>query len=114
RPIAEVFEHIPLTAKGKRILQAMETLRLDHLSLDRTLQSLSGGERQRIKLLEQTQSRMGASLLLFENVSFGLAASDLAALFKHFQQLRDQGHTLILLDQHPHLLEYADYSLEIQ
>lgn len=114
RPAKECFAHIPTTAKAKRILAAMETLRLNHLSLDRTLQSLSGGERQRIKLLEQTQGRMGQSLLIFENVSFGLSSEDLLALFGHFQRLRDYGHTLILLDQHPHLQEYADYSLEIQ
>lgn len=114
RPVKECFAHIPTTAKAKRILAAMEILRLNHLSLDRSIQSLSGGERQRIKLLEQTQGRMGASLLVFENVSFGLSPEDLKALFSHFQRLRDYGHTLILLDQHPHLQEYADYSLEIQ
>ena len=114
RPIKDSFANIPTTAKAKRILHAMEVLRLGHLSLDRSLQSLSGGERQRIKLLGQIQGRMGPSLLLFENISFGLSSADLEALFGHLQRLRDQGHTLILIDQHPDLREFADYSLEIQ
>lgn len=114
RPVKECFAHVATTAKAKRILHAMDTLRLNHLSLDRTLQSLSGGERQRLKLLEQTQARKGPSLFLFENASFGLSSEDLIAVFAHFQLLREQGHTLVLLDQHPHLQEYADYALEIQ
>ncbi len=114
RPARECFAHIPTTAKGKRILAAMEILRLGHLSLDRTLQSLSGGERQRIKLLAHTQGRMGPSLFLFENVSFGLSVEDLVAVFGHLQRLRDGGHTLILLDQHPELRQLADCCLEIQ
>tara|TARA_R110000868_G_scaffold55424_8_gene172383 strand:+ start:50086 stop:52659 length:2574 start_codon:yes stop_codon:yes gene_type:complete len=114
KPVRDSFAHIPTTAKAKRILQAMDVLRLGHLSLDRSLQSLSGGERQRIKLLGQVQGRMGPSLLLFENVSFGLSELDLEALYAHLQRLRQQGHTLVLIDQHPNLREYADYALEIQ
>lgn len=114
RPIKECFSFIETTAKAKRILGALETLRLSHLSLDRPLQSLSGGERQRIRLLAQTQGRMGGSLFIFENLSFGLSAQDLQAVFGHLQRLRDYGHTLVLLDQHPDLQLYADYALEIQ
>ena len=114
RPVEESFEHISMTAKAKRTLASLEALRLGHLSLDRALRSLSGGELQRIKLLGHTQGRMGPSLLIFENVSFGLSVTDLSALFVHLQHLRDCGHTLILLDQHPYLQNFVDYSLNIQ
>lgn len=114
RPVKDAFALIPTTAKAKRILGAMELLRLGHLTLDRSLKSLSGGERQRIKLLGHSQGRMGPSLFLFENISFGLSAADLEAVYSYLQRLREQGHTLILLDQHPHLRIYADYCLEIQ
>lgn len=114
RPVLEAFSLVPTTAKAKKILAAMETLKLGHLSLDRSLQSLSGGERQRIKLLAQTLVRMKPSLLLFENISFGLSPIDLEAVYKYLQRLREQEHTLILVDQHPYLREMADISLEIQ
>jgi len=114
RPVLEAFSQVPTTAKAKKILAAMETLKLGHLSLDRSLQSLSGGERQRIKLLAQTLVRMKPSLLMFENISFGLSPIDLEAVYKYLQRLREQAHTLILVDQHPYLREMADISLEIQ
>ncbi len=114
RPVLEAFSQILTTAKAKRILASMEMLKLGHLSLDRSLQSLSGGERQRIKLLAQTLLRMKPSLLIFENISFGLSPIDLEAVYTYLQGLRDNGHTLIMVDQHPYLRDYADNYLEIQ
>ncbi len=114
KPVLEAFSNILTTAKGKRILASMDMLKLGHLSLDRSLQSLSGGERQRIKLLAQTLTRMKPSLLMFENLSFGLSPIDLEAVYMYLQGLRNYGHTIIMVDQHPYLREYADNYLEIQ
>jgi len=51
KPLSEVLPHIRLTPKGKRIWEYLKILKLDYLSLDRSLISLSGGERQRLQLL---------------------------------------------------------------
>ncbi|MGK0367706.1 MAG: excinuclease ABC subunit A, partial [Thermoproteota archaeon] len=63
-PIKEIFKHIPLTPKYKKILKYMETLNLDYLTLERSVSTLSGGEKQRIYLLSKLINKVENSLIV--------------------------------------------------
>ena len=79
-PLNQVLERIELTPKFRRVWDYLKILNLDYLSLDRPLNSLSGGEKQRIYLLSKLLKNIQNSLLIFENISFGLSEKELKKL----------------------------------
>lgn len=103
-PMSEVLDTVPMTAKFKRIWEYIKILNLDYLSLDRSFSSLSGGERLRVKLLAELTKSLRDSVLIFENLSFGLSATELDKLVEFLFRLCDESNTIILLDESPELL----------
>jgi len=59
---------------------------------------LSGGERQRLKLFSVIQKNIKNSILFFENLSFGLSSRELISFSLLFERLRDDGNTIVLID----------------
>jgi excinuclease ABC subunit A len=98
-PLNDLIAHIGKTPKLRKLAQLLELLNLGHLSMDREVKSLSGGERQRLKLLGELQSDIGNSLLIFENISFGLSRTELLGINDLFHRLVAQNNTLIVIDQ---------------
>lgn len=98
-PLSEVLSHIRLTPKGKRIWEYFKILKLDYLSLDRTLVSLSGGERQRLQLLTLLDKKIQGALIIFENLTSGLSHHEYAPLAELLHQLSGSGNTVIVIDQ---------------
>jgi branched-chain amino acid transport system ATP-binding protein len=75
--------------------------------------TLSGGERQMVAMGRGLMSR--PKLCIFDEPSYGLAPLLVAELFRTIQNLRDQGITILLIEQNVrHSLEIADraYVLE--
>ncbi len=100
-PISKLFDHIPKTPKVNRILEYLKLLKLDYLTLDRSLPSLSGGERLRIKFLNSLQKNIENSLLIFSNLSYGLSEVELVKIREFLEELVQKSNTVILLDNHP-------------
>ena len=98
-PLHKVLESIKLTPKFQRVEKYLNLLNLDYLSLNRQINSLSGGEKQRIYLLSKLQKKLENSLLIFENISFGLSEKELFAQAKLMQKLTEDGNTIIIIDQ---------------
>lgn len=101
KPIREVFDGLKLTPKTKRLLEYLELLNLNYLSLDRTLPSLSGGERLRVKFLNTLQSDIQNSILYFTNISYGLSASEIVRIRELLVSLSHKNNTILLVDNHP-------------
>lgn len=101
KPLSEVLGHIKLTPKGKRIWEYFKILKLDYLSLDRTLVSLSGGERQRLQLLTLLDQKTQDALIIFENLTSGLSHHEYAPLAELLHQLSGTGNTVVVIDQNP-------------
>jgi excinuclease ABC subunit A len=99
KPLSEVLNHIRLTPKGKRIFEYFKILKLDYLSLDRTLVSLSGGERQRLQLLSLLDKKTQGALIIFENLTSGLSHHEYAPLAELLHQLSGTGNTVVVIDQ---------------
>jgi branched-chain amino acid transport system ATP-binding protein len=75
--------------------------------------TLSGGERQMLAMGRGLMSR--PKLCLFDEPSYGLAPLLMKEIFRVIQRLRDQGLTVLLIEQNVrHSLEIADraYVLE--
>ncbi len=97
-PLNQVLERIDLTPKYRRIWEYLKILNLDYLSLDRGLNTLSGGEKQRVYLLSKLMKTIQNSLLIFENLSFGLSEKELKMLGVFLQDLLQLKNTIIIID----------------
>ncbi len=107
-PMEKIIPEIPLTPKYQRLWQYINELKLDYLSIDRSLVSLSGGERQRVRLLANLQKDIKDSLLFFENLSAGLSPLELASVGRFLQDLTLKKNTVILIDQNPFFFNIAN------
>ncbi|WP_408098488.1 hypothetical protein ACJVC5_06130 [Peredibacter sp. HCB2-198] len=97
-PLSQVLERIELTPKFRRVWDYLKILNLDYLSLDRALNSLSGGEKQRIFLLSKLLKNIQNSLLVFENISFGLSEKELQHLGTFLGDLIQLKNTIVIID----------------
>jgi excinuclease ABC subunit A len=114
QPIREVFKNWKLTPKYRRILDYLEILNLDYLSIDRSLNSLSGGERQRIFLLSKLIGEVKNSLIIFENLSFGLSDRELLKIIYFLENLRHLNNTLVVIDQNPIFAHFCDHQIKFK
>lgn len=108
-----VIEALDLTSKGKRIYEFLTLLKLNYLSMGRSLNTLSGGERQRLKLFSLLQKRIKNSILFFENVSFGISKAEIHNFSFVFERLRNDGNTIILIDSSEEFSQMCDDELII-
>ena len=112
-PVKELFQHIKLTPKYRKILEYMEVLNLDYLSLERKIQSLSGGEKQRIYLLSKLVKSIENSLIIVENITFGLSQTEIIKLCEFFDLLVLKNNTIVVIDQNPLLDSYCDQIINL-
>ena len=111
-PLSDVLKNMNLTPKGKRIWEYFKILKLDYLSLDRTLLSLSGGERQRLQLLSLLDKKMSNTFIVFENLASGLSHHELAPLSQLLHQLSGNGNTIVVIDQNPFFQNISHHQIE--
>ncbi|MFN4132037.1 MAG: hypothetical protein ACK4GE_03045, partial [Caldimicrobium sp.] len=97
----------------KKILDILIHLGLDYIKLGQTLNTLSGGEAQRLKIakLLSTLEREKA-LILLDEPTVGLHLRDISKLLSTFQYLKNEGHTIIVVEHHPEVILSADWILE--
>ncbi len=110
-PLNQVLPKIALTPKFKRTWEYLKILNLDYLSLERPLNSLSGGERQRLYLLSKLLTDVEESLLVFENLSFGLSTRELDRVGRFLLELTHRHNTLLVIDSDPYFAKLAQAQL---
>lgn len=113
-PLSEVLKNMKLTPKGKRIWEYFKILKLDYLSLDRTLTSLSGGERQRLQLLALLDKKMDSNFIVFENLTSGLSFHEFAPLAQLLHQLSGSGNTVVVIDQNAFFNQICHHKIEFK
>ncbi len=118
--IGEVLQ-LPLDAlldylKGNEVLQKsiqlMMNLGLWHLSAGQSVKSLSAGEKQRIKLLSELIGKSKApSLFIMDEPAAGLHHADILRLIDVFKTIINLGHTLLLVEHRPEILQIANQQI---
>lgn len=97
----------------KNRLEVLETLGLGYLTLGEATPALSGGEAQRLKLASEMGKLQGDSVFVFDEPTIGLHPLDVRTLIEVFQNLIDQGATIIVIEHDLDLIRNADYIIDM-
>jgi excinuclease ABC subunit A len=114
----DFFSSLPKERLIKQIVNALQPLQdvgLGYLQLGQSSSSLSGGEAQRVKLasfLGNTSDAKGI-VFIFDEPTTGLHYYDIEKLYKTFQLLVANGHTVIVIEHNLELIKCADWIIDI-
>ena len=105
---------------GKNILEefmlnanALLSLGLGYLTLDRASNTLSTGELQRVQLARTVRNRTTGVLYVLDEPSIGLHPANVDGLINLMKQLIKDGNSVVLVDHDTRILNIADYMIEI-
>lgn len=97
-----------------RVLKAMSGIGLGYLTIGHPLNQLSGGECQRIRLVrELSQNKKGKNLYVFDEPTTGLHPRDIEKLVVIMNELRRNGHTLVVIEHNLDLMLEADHIIDL-
>lgn len=97
-----------------RVLQAMSEIGLGYLTIGHPLNQLSGGECQRIRLVrELAQNKKGRNLYVLDEPTTGLHPKDIEKLVAMMKNLKQKGHTLVVIEHNLDLICEADHIIDL-
>ena len=112
-----VREAIALFRNLPRVMDKLATLDavgLGYLTLGQSATTLSGGEAQRLKLsLELSKRAQGSTLYILDEPTTGLHWVDIQKLMDLLFKLRDQGHTVIVIEHNLDVINIADWIIDL-
>ncbi|AVK61121.1 excinuclease ABC subunit A [Lactobacillus sp. CBA3605] len=94
-------------------LQILQAMGLGYLQLGESTPALSGGEAQRLKLTTKIGKRQNGTLFVFDEPSVGLHPLDIQQLVQVFDQLIQQGATVIAIEHDLDVIANADYVIDM-
>jgi len=95
-------------------LQTLEDVGLGYLKLGQSAPTLSGGEAQRVKLAKFLSKSAGNhTLYFFDEPTTGLHFEDIAKLLDSFNELVNNGHTVIIIEHNLDVIKSADHIIDI-
>ena len=94
-------------------LQVLHDVGLGYLTLGEETPSLSGGEAQRLKLASEMGKGQSDSVFVFDEPTIGLHPLDVRTLLAVFQNLIDQGATVIVIEHDLDVIRSADYIIDM-
>jgi excinuclease ABC subunit A len=110
----EAFTFFRGAAHIQAKLKQLIDVGLEYLRLGQPANTLSAGESQRLKLAGYIAAlKRSRTLFLLDEPTTGLHFSDVKQLLECFGALLDVGHSLIVAEHHPMVLQAADYIIEL-
>ncbi|MCA8984460.1 MAG: AAA family ATPase [Planctomycetaceae bacterium] len=98
----------------QRRLQMLREVGLGYLPLGQPSRQLSQGEQQRLKLAAHLIAATGKQgVYLFDEPANGLHPADVACLLQCLFRLIEQGHTVVVIDHHPMMIQHADWIIDL-
>lgn len=95
-------------------LQPLEDVGLGYLKLGQSATTLSGGEAQRVKLAKfLSKTSTDKTLYFFDEPTTGLHFEDISKLLKSFNELVNQGHSVIIIEHNLDVIKSADWIIDV-
>ncbi|UWF56631.1 excinuclease ABC subunit UvrA [Staphylococcus hyicus] len=94
-------------------LTALQSTGLYYMTLGQSLDTLSGGEIQRVKLSRYLTEKMANRVFIFDEPTTGLHEDDIPILQSRFDQLIEDGNTVILIEHNLTMMTQADWIIDV-
>ncbi|WP_240793942.1 excinuclease ABC subunit UvrA [Pseudorhodobacter turbinis] len=94
-------------------VEALTTLGLGYLSLERGTPTLSPGELQRLRLATQIRSQLFGVVYVLDEPSAGLHPADTQALLGALDELKRAGNSLFVVEHDDSVIRHADWIVDI-
>jgi excinuclease ABC subunit A len=95
-------------------LKIMREVGLGYLVWKQPSYTLSGGEVQRLKIAKELMKKTrDKTLYILDEPTVGLHMEDVARLVQVLNRLVRAGHTVVVVEHHPHLLAACDWIIEL-
>jgi excinuclease ABC subunit A len=109
--VCEIFKDKEQIAEPLSVVQRVG---LGYLVWNQPAYTLSGGEVQRLKIVKELCKKTKDHMLyILDEPTVGLHMEDVTRLVEVLNQLVDAGHTVVVVEHHPHLLANCDWLIEL-
>lgn len=110
----EVHDHFIDEKKISRPLKTVRQVGLGYLVWQQPGHTLSGGEAQRIKIVKELHKKADKpAFYILDEPTLGLHMEDISRLINVINRLVDAGHTVAIVEHHPHVLAACDWMIEL-
>ncbi|TAK10001.1 excinuclease ABC subunit UvrA [bacterium] len=112
--VAEALEFFKDSPEIRYGLRPLRSVGLDYVRLGQPLTTLSGGESQRLKLASHmAKARKSGTLFIFDEPTTGLHFYDIERLLWAFNDLVDQGHSIVVIEHNMEVVKCADHVIDL-
>ena len=112
--VAEAVDFFSNHRRLSRILGTLNAVGLGYIHLGQPATTLSGGEAQRVKLASELgRPTHKHTLYVLDEPTTGLSFHDIQQLITVLHQLRDKGHTVLVIEHHLDVVKSADWVIDL-
>ena len=113
-PVSEAATFFKHHRKIHRTLDTLNAVGLGYIRLGQPATTLSGGEAQRVKLASELRRMPNKhTVYILDEPTTGLSFSDVAKLIDVLQELRNKGHTIIVIEHHLDVVKSSDWVVDL-
>ena len=104
---------VPLIRKIVYVLEQLVRIGVPYLTLERPVSTLSGGESQRVKMARQLDCNLTDLLYVLDEPSVGLHPRDTERLIALFNELRDKGNSVFVVEHDHDIIRCAEWVVDM-